>query len=157
VSLLVEAFGRVRAKWPDARLVIDVGSDSPPALRAPGVELVDARADGLASHYSTAWVTVLPSLREAFGLVLVESLASGTPAVGIADGGAAEILDDPQVGVLVRSESATALAEAIATAFELSAKPETRDACREHARRWDWDRLCPVYEALYREALGWMS
>ena len=39
-----------------------------------------------------AWISALCSYREAFGLVLVESLASGTPIVAIANSGLARPL-----------------------------------------------------------------
>ncbi len=60
---------------------------------------------------------VLPSTEpEPWGLVLVEALASGTPAVATDAGGAQEILADapPDAGVLVPPQDASCLAAAIA-------------------------------------------
>lgn len=155
VPLLVEAFGRVRTRRPDARLLIDTGESSAEHedLRSDGVELIDARAGGLATHYASSWVTVLPSEREAFGLVLVESLAAGTPAVGIRDGGVTEILGDPGVGVLAGRADPGALADAIESGLALSQKNGVGARCRAYAERWDWRNVGPKFETLYREAI----
>ena len=154
VGLLAEVFRVVREAHPDARLVIDAGSqgDACGELAGDGVELVDARRRGLATHYAEAWTTVLPSEREAFGLVVVESLAAGTPAVGMRDGGVAEILDDPTIGVLCERPEAGVLAEAVMRGLELGGAEGVRDACRRHAERWDWRQVGPRFEDLYRQA-----
>lgn len=154
VPLLVEAFRLLREREPRARLVLDAGGAPPdPMLRSAGIEVVDERG-GLAARYAGAWVTVLPSEREAFGLVLVESLAAGTPAVGIDDGGVAEILDDPEVGVLCPTADPPALADAIGRGLDLGRREGAREACRAHAQRWDWRNVGPRFEGLYREAAG---
>jgi phosphatidylinositol alpha-mannosyltransferase len=156
VPLLIEAFGQLRGREPNARLVIDTGGDARAALAgsSPGVQLVDAGAGGLAAHYGSAWVTALPSEREAFGLVLVESLAAGTPAVGMGEGGVPEVLDDPGVGVICERAEPGALAEALARGLDLSRRAGIREACRRHAERWDWREVGPRFEQLYRDAAG---
>ena len=157
VPLLVEAFTRVRAGRPAARLVIHAGSggEADPSLRAEGVELVADSGDAaLAAQNARAWTTVLPSAREAFGLVLVESLAAGTPAVGLREGGVPEIIDSPRVGFLCDRAEPEALADAIRANLERGGDDGVRAACREHAERWDWQRIGPRYEELYREVVA---
>ena len=157
---LVAAFSLLRRRHPDARLLIDCGGGrpvEPERLRAPGVELIDVDTPdrgGIAKAYATSWLSVLPSEREAFGLVLVESLAAGTPAVGMWDGAAPEIIDDPRVGVVAQERSPEALATALGDGLELAARPETRERCRSHSTRWGWDRVGPAYEQLYADALA---
>ena len=105
----------------------------------PATDLVDA--------YSSAWVTVLPSMREAFGLVLVESLACGTPIVAVAgSGGPAEIVQ-PGIGVLASEATRSALAAAIAQALDL----DDRDACRREAtQHYGWDEaIVPLLLEVY--------
>ncbi|QQR83539.1 glycosyltransferase family 4 protein [Candidatus Peregrinibacteria bacterium] len=58
-------------------------------------------------------VLVLPSLREAFGLVLVEAMASGTAVVATNNGGTVDIVEDGKSGFLVPPQSANRLADAI--------------------------------------------
>lgn len=60
---------------------------------------------------AAAKVTVVPSRREAFGLVNIESLAVGTPVIASGVDGILEIIHDGVVGCLVPPEDAKALAE----------------------------------------------
>jgi glycosyltransferase involved in cell wall biosynthesis len=102
----------------------------------------------LSALYGSAWVTVLPSIDEAFGLVLVESLACGTPIVTLAGGGPAEIVRD---GLGATCEpTVDALADACRKALELASIDATTEACRAEAERYDWRRsIIPRLEALY--------
>jgi glycosyltransferase involved in cell wall biosynthesis len=95
--------------------------------------------DELPGRYRSADVTVLASRGEAFGLVLVESLASGTPVVCSSSGGMAEIVDDPAVGRVFRSDDQADLRRAILETIELARDPATAARCAAHARRWGWD------------------
>jgi glycosyltransferase involved in cell wall biosynthesis len=66
----------------------------------------------LTRYMQESAVLVLPSRAESLGLVLVESLACGTPVVATRCGGPEDIVDD-QVGVLVAPEDPEALARGI--------------------------------------------
>jgi glycosyltransferase involved in cell wall biosynthesis len=133
-------------EWALCRL----GPDRPAAEAAIDV-LGTAPHEEIARRYREATVTVLPSHSEAFGIVLIESLASGTPVVCSESGGMPEIVDRPEVGRAVPWGDADALADALHEAIELAADPATPKRCAEHARRWDWERsIGPAHEALYR-------
>lgn len=62
-----------------------------------------AAAD-LPDLYRAADVFVLPSEGEGFGIVFLEAMASGTPALGLAAGGACDALADGDLGGCVRAE-----------------------------------------------------
>lgn len=150
-ELLLAAFALVRADRPAARLVLSGPRDPEAAARlaAPGVELVDVDDEAaLARWYSGASVTVLTSAAEAFGLVLVESLACGTPVVASADAAGPEIVDRPGIGALFEEASAEAVAAAVVSALELEA-PEA--ACRARAEELSVERCAAEHEALYEE------
>ncbi|RMF81489.1 MAG: glycosyltransferase family 1 protein [Planctomycetota bacterium] len=67
----------------------------------------------LPRHYAEAAVVVNPSLSEAFGMSLIESLAAGRPVVATRVGGMTEIVGDEAVGRLTPAGDPAALAEAI--------------------------------------------
>ena len=120
-------------------------------LDAPGIELVDVDDEyALARHYSAASVTVLTSQAEAFGLVLVESLACGTPVVASTDGAGPEIIDRPGIGALFDAPEPDAVATALLGAIDL---PDPSAACRARAEQLSLQRCAEEYETLYRTLL----
>lgn len=95
--------------------------------------LGELHGDALAQAYTAADVFVFPSLTDTFGLVLLESLASGTPIAAYPVTGPADILEGaaPGVGALDQDLRAAAL----------RALSGDRAACRRHAERFSW-RAC---------------
>jgi phosphatidylinositol alpha-mannosyltransferase len=155
-ALLLSAFAALRERRPDARLVLAGGGD-PFAMGAEpppseGVERIAAdRTEDLARAYASAWASVLPSVDEAFGLVLVESLAAGTPAVAARSGACAEVLAPDTPGALFEPDDEPGLVNALEEGLALAARPGIADDCRAAARRWDWSSVLPRYEKLYDE------
>jgi phosphatidylinositol alpha-mannosyltransferase len=154
-DLLLRAFARVRAELPEARLVF-AGRPAQPGRPLPdGAEWLEADETGvLARGYASAWASVLPAREEAFGLVVVESLAAGTPVIAARSGGPPELLDTEGVGELVEPEDEDALALALLSTLEAPPDAEAAARCKAHAARWDWERVLPQYRALYDEALS---
>jgi glycosyltransferase involved in cell wall biosynthesis len=155
---LAEAFRLVRQSVPAARLVMAGGRDpfmSRASVKfADGIEMIDAdRTSDLASAYASAWASVLPATKEAFGLVLIESLAAGTPAIALRSGACPEILVDEQLGRLVQPGDVPALAEVIVGALREPPSAEVAAACRSRAADFDWDRVVRLYEDFHALAL----
>ncbi|HEX6388620.1 MAG TPA: glycosyltransferase, partial [Solirubrobacteraceae bacterium] len=119
------------------------GADSPPGATA--VDLDDR--DALAAANRRAHVHALPSVGEAFGLVLAEALACGTPVVG----GQPEVVGDHATGRLFDGDDPEQLAQALREALALAQRPETVVACRVRAERWSVPACAEAYEELYRE------
>jgi glycosyltransferase involved in cell wall biosynthesis len=84
---------------------------------------------------------------EPFGLVALESLATGTPVVAYRRGGLPELIGE-DVGALVEPEDARAFTEAVART--IGRDPE---ACRRHASDFDVRRMVARYEELYASML----
>jgi glycosyltransferase involved in cell wall biosynthesis len=158
-ALLMRAFRALRERRPDARLLVFGSRD--PVLSRSSVELPegaewiepDQRAEVLARAYASAWASVLPAVEEAFGLVLTESLAAGTPVVADRSGAAPEIIDSDAIGRLFEPDDEKDLARAMDEALELGARDETAVACRRRAADYDWSRLVHRYEELYASVI----
>lgn len=170
VSLLMKAFELFKKKIPgavlqlsgqvDDRVARDLINSVSPGIRDSIQILGVGEKNNLPGLYSKAAFTVLPSIREAFGSVLIESLASGTPVVGTESGGIPETITDPAIGVLYKPNktnelpiNADDLCDAMLRALELAKDPETPDRCRKHAGRFDWSVIGPRIEKIYREVL----
>lgn len=161
VGLLIESLGLVRQQLPGVRLVLSRPGDLGRARRAgldvdaPGVEwqALDDRS-ALARAYGEAWVAALPSSSEAFGLVLAESLACGTPVVGYRDGAIPELVDRPELGRVFDRLEPHAVAQSLLEAIELAGRPETREECRRHAEQYSSELCSERYAELYRELVA---
>lgn len=161
---LCRAFPLVKERFPQARLVFAgrAGEATRKALLAEcarsGTQrdvtfLGLGKVSDLPALYQGASVTVLPSVAEAFGMVLAESLAAGTPVVGTRHGGITEIIDDDLVGRLFdpgdfhrQTDNFRGLAEAIVAVLERGKTPEVAAACKARAQRYSWTVLGPQYE-----------
>lgn len=157
VGLLVEAFALLRRERRDATLVLsrprnlDAVRRGGVNVEAPGLEWcdLDDRA-ALARAYSRAWVSALASEGEAFGLVLAEAMACGTPGVGYDHGATPELIDRPGVGLMFDRLDAGAVACALLEGLELANEPETASRCRRRAEEFSVDRFVESYLSLYR-------
>jgi len=112
----------VGARCPDARLVVVGGGEALPSLTRMVGEL--GLADrvvfaGERSHEDVirfmraADVFVLPSLTEAFGIVLLEAMSCGLPVVASNVGGIPSLVSDGRNGFLVPPRDEGGLARAI--------------------------------------------
>ena len=158
--LLAAAFDRLRERVPDARLLVLRGRD-PILSRAAhglpeGAEWMDPVQDPeeLAPIYGSAWASVLPSVEEAFGVVLTESLAAGTPVVADRSGAGPEIVTDERIGRLFEGDDEADLARAMEEALELGSRAQTAELCRARAADYDWSTIAGRYEEVYESATG---
>jgi glycosyltransferase involved in cell wall biosynthesis len=119
--------GIVFGDGPDAGRVRDALVDAP-MVTAPG--FVDAGE--VAATLRRALCLVLPSRREGYGLVVVESCAAGTPAVVVRepDNAAVELIEEGVNGLVSVSASPQDLADAIVRVHEMGL------ALRESTAAW---------------------
>jgi glycosyltransferase involved in cell wall biosynthesis len=145
-ALFLEAVGLLRRGGDDVDVWLVGPGELPPLtdLARTGLEVASihatARTEDLPDLYARAWVTALPSYSEVFGLVVLESLASGTPAVVLDDGLGPSLLVNDDIGRR-SGGSADALAESLRAAIDLSRDAQTAERCRERAADFDWDRV----------------
>jgi glycosyltransferase involved in cell wall biosynthesis len=96
-----------------------------------------------------ATVTLFPiTWREPFGLVMIESMATGTPVIGMALGSVPEVIEHGKTGFVC--DSCEEMAAAVLSAIKLD-----RGACREHVlNRFNVQKMTDEYERAYRMVLG---
>jgi glycogen(starch) synthase len=120
IDVLLDAWSRVRAQIPAARLHVvgkDQGGYTARAQGVPGV-VIHGRLDdqALADLRRTCLVQAIPSRFESFGLVALEAWADGLAVVGSRTGGLTEVIGD--AGLLVPSADDKALAAALVQALD---------------------------------------
>ncbi len=80
-------------------------------------------------------ILITPSRVEAFGRVILEAMSAGTAVVASQVGGIPEIIDRPEIGVLVPPESPEKLAaEVLNLIQDIPRKQKIIEAAREHIR-----------------------
>jgi len=111
---------------------------------------VPHRAD-VAAAYAGLDVVVCPSVREPFGMVVIEAMAAGRPVVASDSGGPLEILEDGRTGVLFETGNAKALADAVLRLLDDPARRAQLAtlAQTEVARRFHRDRYAADIQGLY--------
>lgn len=109
-------------------------------------------------YYRSADITVLPSSPpESFGLVLIESMACGTPVVASALPGVRTVVADGENGFLAEPGSPEALAAQLGRLLSLS--PARREAMgaagrRKVEQRYAWNRIGDQLDELYHQVAG---
>jgi glycosyltransferase involved in cell wall biosynthesis len=99
--------------------------------------------DQLPIAYQAADLTIMPSQSlEGFGLAIVESLASGTPALCTPVGGMPEVIANFSPDLITASSEVTDIAERLEAALTGKISMPSRTACREYAvAHFDWQNI----------------
>jgi glycosyltransferase involved in cell wall biosynthesis len=162
---LIEAMPAVVAAVPNTWLAI-VGEGSlcaelraqADALPAPARDRIifTGRRDDISALTADLDIAVLPSLREAQGISILEAMARRKPVVASAVGGVPEVLTDGVDGLLVPPRDVLALADAL---VRLARSPSLRERIGEagHATvadRFSIDAMVRRIEEVYDEELA---
>ncbi len=162
VPQLIEAFARVHRRFPEARLWLVGSGNLEEEYRQLAVsrgignamQIKNKENDAAIRHdYCEASVLVLPSINksEAFGLVLLEAMACGTPVIASNLPGVRSVFRNKDHGLLVQPGNVDDLAQKLET---LLRHPEEARAMGERARRWvednySWKRVAQELETVY--------
>jgi glycosyltransferase involved in cell wall biosynthesis len=173
LSVLAEAAPIVLKQFPDTRFVIagqDMGVREGMEKRLKELGISDRflftghiKDDGLfLSAYGACDVFVLPSEYEAFGLVLLEAMASGKPCVATNVGGMPEVLGEPSppkgihqtgCGMLVDYQDPGQLAQAIGRLLSDKSLRQTMGASGRARvqKEFNWDSVTAKILEIYGE------
>lgn len=170
--VLLQAFDRLKRRRPGAILKVaaavsevkrtELMSALSPEFHGDVHFLGAGDVKELPRLFGAAAVSVLPSLWESFGMVVLESMATGTPVVGTRDGALPELISNDSVGRLfdpfesggVAPTNAEGLAHAMEECLDLSQLPETALRCRAKAEKYSWSVVGPEFELLFERLAG---
>jgi glycosyltransferase involved in cell wall biosynthesis len=163
VEYALEAVARIRRRLPSLRLEVIGRGWWEPRLReaVERLGLGDAvRFHGFVGEVTkrellaSAWVLAMPSLKEGWGLAVMEAAAQGTPAVGLRSaGGLAEAIVDRGTGLLAGGpEEFTAQLERVLTDEPL--RRELGEAARRRCACFTWERAAAEFAAVLDAALA---
>lgn len=170
-DVLAQAWPAVAAAVPAARLVA-VGADFPcaegpsflewslramPAAARARMEwkgfVTDAERETL---YRQCALLTAPSRYESFGLMLLEAMRYGRPAVASAVGGMAEVVKPGETGLLIPPDDVPALAAALIDLLQDHAKRAHfgQAAVADLTTRFSPDRVAAETEAFYQRIMA---
>lgn len=110
--------------------------------------------DGLCAFYKSADLTVVPSLYEPFGMVVLESMAMGTPTIVADTGGLSEIVVHEETGLKFEPGNPDSLADAMLRVLEDAglSRRITEDAKAYMGETYNWDRIARQTLDVYHRA-----
>jgi glycosyltransferase involved in cell wall biosynthesis len=103
-----------------------------------------------------AWILVNPSVREGFGLNVLEANALGTPCIAYDVAGLRDSIIDGKTGLLVKEDgNIEKLAEAIMRVLEDEALRRTLSVnALEYSRNFSWDKTAQEFEKILKETVN---
>lgn len=109
----------------------------------------------LVQRYNLAAITLYAPISEPFGLVPIESMACGTPVIGVAEGGVLETIVHERTGLLL-DRKPEAFADAIIELIQNASRRKMYGAqAREYVcQNWTWDKATKYLESYFNEAVN---
>ncbi|HKZ34465.1 MAG TPA: glycosyltransferase family 4 protein [Patescibacteria group bacterium] len=108
--------------------------------------------DEVYSLIKSSKVSVLPSSREGFGMVLVEANACGIPVITVKnkDNAAKDLIEEIKNGYVCRLGEKE-IAEKIIKIVKNNTNEEMRQRCLDSAMKYDWNEIVNKIEKVYQE------
>lgn len=163
----IRVIADIRKRHPGASLTIVGQGPERPALEALcrelGVEdavrfLGQLPNREVLAEMAKARFFVMPSVREGFGIVYLEAMASGCVAIGTEGEGIADLIISGENGILVPPDAPEAIAEAIETWLAAPARTDLlAERGRQAAMSLTWEanarQYLTLFQSLFREEL----
>jgi D-inositol-3-phosphate glycosyltransferase len=112
------------------------------------------KQETLPFFYSAADLCVVPSYYESFGLVVLESLACGTPVVATKVGCAESVIRHGETGYVVADNTPESLADKISRLLSTpNGKPDFVPSVRASVAKYSWSNISEAIIEEYRRVL----
>ncbi|MCK9186700.1 glycosyltransferase family 4 protein [Candidatus Gracilibacteria bacterium] len=162
LKYLIKAMSTIKEKYPNIKLVIvGEGPDRKNLenliedLKLENHIILLGRRKEIPKLLKSSNIFVLPSRREAFGLVNLEAMITPLPVIASKVGGIPEIIKDGETGILVEPENEKELAQALEA---LISDPKLREKMAEKGflrvkENFSAQKMAEKYEKLYAKLL----
>lgn len=164
VQTVIEAMPKVLEEVPDLCFLV---AGTGPHARALQIMIEElglgqkikmlgfVEADFLAKFYKCADITVVPSIYEPFGMVVLEAMVAGSPVIVADTGGLKEIVVHEETGLCFKPGNPDSLAQAMIRVLKNDglARQLTMDAQRFIGEKYNWGRIARHTMEVYRRSI----
>lgn len=161
---LIAAIALVRSQHPDVLLLIAGKGAIADTLRSQiqelqledHVQLLGFVPDqDLAIAYRAAELSIVPTVSlEGFGLIVIESLAAGTPVLGTPIGGIPEILQPFSPDLVLAGSTINQLAQGMIEALSGQRQMPSAEACQTYVKQnYDWQVIAAQMKSVYEQVI----
>lgn len=161
VQHLVRAMGQVVTQIPEAKLsIVGMGNHRSKLERLVAILNLQnvVSFHGYVSEeekirlLKKAWILAVPSVKEGFGIVVIEAAACGTPAIGTNTVGIKDAIIDGKTGFLVPYGKPEILDQKIC---EILSNDELRTRLSKNASKWSeefsWEETLQKFETIIKQ------
>lgn len=162
---LIAAIAEVRRHYPETLLMI-AGKGSLQTELQKQIEELDLHEsvkllgflpdEDLPLAYRAANLSIVPTVAlEGFGLIVIESLATGTPVMGTPVGGIPEILEPLSADLLFSGTAPEDLSQGIIEALRGERSLPSAETCRAYAEaNYSWPIIAQKIKAVYEKTIA---
>jgi len=170
VHLLLKAFSKLVPKYRDLKLVIagpladHFGGAKPSPYARTLMKYAEKKLprnsyvftdsvdrQTLRKLYSIAYVCVLPSYAEAFGMVLLEAMSSGCPVIGSEVGGIVNVIENGANGFTFRKGDVKDLERKLNTILDGCIRTKIGREARKIIEKYSWRLIASKLKSLYQK------
>lgn len=158
---LIGAYAKIHKDFSNSRLVIAGEGPERESLEnlIKNLNISDkvfliGQSEDVPSLMQSANLMALPSLKEAFGLVILEAMQAGLPIIASQVGGIPEIISSSELGLLIEPANKNKLVKALT---KLLSKKDLADQLRikglEHWKKFSASKMAKKTSQIYQEIL----
>ncbi|MBI4722978.1 MAG: glycosyltransferase family 4 protein [Candidatus Stahlbacteria bacterium] len=157
LKYLIQAFHKVNARFPTAKLIVVGKGVIDSKFQLPNVYFEGlVPPEDVPRYYAGCDIYCSPATgRESFGIVLLEAMSSGKPVIASNIDGYKRVITNGKDGILVPAQDSDALARALIKVLldkELQIRLSTEG--RNTALKYSWQKVVKEIETFYYETIA---